>query len=172
MVHSPLLTVLLDIPWIVTVWSGWPLFTLLAQLHLHTHGADDMPMAGGHHTEYFHGLQEALVQQRPDLLSQRGARFLERSPWQQQQQGVLPAHSTGAMVGEVGGTHAMPILCALASQLLGADVQRGKEAEQALKQVQAFYKQSVQSIEDLHASIVSAWPLYGVLNAASLQLSM
>mmetsp|Transcript_64714 Transcript_64714/g.124829 ORF Transcript_64714/g.124829 Transcript_64714/m.124829 type:complete len:513 (-) Transcript_64714:46-1584(-) len=173
LVHAPLLTVLLDIPWSVTVWSGWPLFALLAQMHLHTHGADDMPVAGGRHAHYFRGLQEALVQQRPDLLSRRGAQFLEQTPGQQQQQqGAVPAHNGGAMVGEAGGMHAMPILCALASQLLGADVQRRKEAEQALQQVQAFYRQSVQSIEDLHASIVSAWPLYGILHTASLQLSM
>ena len=44
-------------------------------------------------------------------------------------------------------------------------------SEEALRHVQGFFRQSVQSIEDLHASVMSAWPLYGILHAATLALN-
>lgn len=151
--HAPLLSVLLDVPWALAFSSGWPIFALLAQLQLQSHGSDDLPAsASGHQAEYYAALHAGLVVEDPAALARAGAAFLERRGGEAEQ-------------------HAMPVLCALASQLLGDDIRPGAEAAEALKHVQNFFRQSVQSVDDLHASIVSAWPLYGVLHAAAARLA-
>lgn len=165
-VHAPLLTVLLDMPWSLVVWSGWPLFALLAQLHLRSHGSDDLPTAGPA-AEYLRALELGLREERPAALARAGADFL-RGERSRVPGSAGPVAGPGAAAE--AGTHAMPVLCALASQLLGPDAHAGAAAEEALQQLQGLYRQSVQSMEDLHASVVSVWPLYGVLHAATLQL--
>lgn len=168
--HSPLLTILLDTPWSVVIESGWPIFGLLAQMNLHTHGEDDLPSVG-REAEFFRGLWAGIQEQTPSALASLAAAFLTS-----QQQSSIGAASGGSVASaadtDAGGDHAMPILCALSSRLLAAELQGGgAAAEEALGQVQDLYRQSVQSIEDLHASVVSAWPLYSVLHMSALHLN-
>jgi len=161
-IHSPLLTVLLDVPWTLTVSSKWPLFGLLAQLHLHSSGDDDFP-AHGSEAEFFRKIPDHLQKRRWKELADHGARLLG-------QQRNHQSHSDGEGTA-TGNAHAMPTLSALASQLLSPDLREADQAKRALEQVQSVFRQCVQSAEDLHATIVSAWPLYSILHVAVLGLT-
>lgn len=176
--HSPLLTAVLDLPWSRVMRSGWPFFAFLAQLHLHTHGQDDIPSVRPE-VAYFVALKGGLERGDVSALAGLGADFLERG-------GGRP--STDAHK-DAAGAHAMPALCALASQLLDLDLAgagggssaaasapaaaasaAAAEYDEALAQVQGVFRQVVQSLDDLDATLASAWPLYSVLHMVSLQL--
>lgn len=154
----PLLHALLEVPWAVTFSSGWPLFALLSQLHQRSHGIDDMPKAGGSLAEYLSKLRLGLEKRQPEALAKAGAALLGHD-------------GSGGQRDPGEEVHAMPMLCALASQLLGDDLQPGEEANTAIAYVQGFFSTSVQSIDDLHASVISAWPLFGILHAAVVKLT-
>jgi hypothetical protein len=168
-IHSPLLTVLLDVPWRLVIHSGWPLFGILAQLHLGARQRHTPPTTGSA-AEYFRDLVATLERRDARLQADLGA-GLERH------EGARLAHLGAAFLrSEEGRAHAstyvIPGLCALASQLLSPEV--GTESmpiDNALQQVQGFFRQAVQSIEDLQGTLDSAWPLYSVLHLAALQLS-
>lgn len=171
--HSPLLTILLDIPWGVLMRSGWPFFGLLSQLQLHTHRLDDAP-SDGHIGSYFIGLVKTLPLQDVDTLVSLGAQFiyLDDEASKAREAAAAADGSDGAAAALENG-HVMPTLCAWASLLLNAEVLRDKDrAEGALQHMQAFYRQAVMSMDDLQATVHSAWPLYGILHAASIRLNM
>jgi len=161
-IHSPLLTILLDVPWGLVMRSGWPIFALLAQLHLHRHLKDDLPTTG-RSAEYLQGLTSSLAQERPEALHILGAEFVRR------QEEALEGQE---IVDDDGRTFVMPALCALASQLLNPGIMTATvNAEEALRHMQGFYRQAVNNIDDLQATVESAWPLYGLLNVAALRIS-
>eukprot|EP00747_Dinoflagellata_sp_TGD_P024396 gnl/TRDRNA2_/TRDRNA2_130517_c0_seq4.p1 gnl/TRDRNA2_/TRDRNA2_130517_c0~~gnl/TRDRNA2_/TRDRNA2_130517_c0_seq4.p1 ORF type:complete len:635 (+),score=146.52 gnl/TRDRNA2_/TRDRNA2_130517_c0_seq4:198-2102(+) len=160
--HSPLLTLLLDVPWMIVMRSGWPFFAMLAQLHLGAHSSDDLPTNGlSLEAEYFQRLVDGLRQGEEATLAALGLVFI------QQDNQRKARHNQG----DAGDLHAMPLLCALASQLLSPDVSAGKAIEGVMNQVQGFFRQAVQSVDDLQATLLSAWPLYGVLHVAALRVS-
>lgn len=162
-IHSPLLTALLDTPWRLLVRSGWPVFGMLAQLHLRVHQKQKAPTVG-RAAEYFQDLWASLEWRDSSALGDEprdvarvaylGASFLRSDEGR--------AHAS---------TYVIPGLCALASQLLSPEVgTAGMPVDDALEQVQGFFRQAVQSIEDLQGTLDSAWPLYSVLHLAALQL--
>jgi len=151
--HSPLLTILLDVPWSIVMRSGWPLFGLLAQLQRQHHRTDDLPTAGPT-AVYLHQLNAALLAQQPEVVSELGIGFVRL-----QEQGSVPPT-------------VMPALCALASQLLSSGVFDGQaRIDEALRHMQGYFREAVNSIDDLQSTVESVWPLYGVLNAAAIQLA-
>jgi len=154
--HSPLLTVLLDMPWRLVLASGWPLFGILAQLNLRRARHDDAPLSG-QPAMYFISLGAGLERQEAYSLATLGAEFLRSVEGR--------AHAS---------THVLPGLCALASQLLSPEVgtRGGMPTDTALKQVQGFYRQAVQGIEDVQGTLDTAWPLYRVLHLVSLTLEL
>jgi len=154
--HSPLLTVLLDVPWRLVLASGWPLFGILAQLNLRRARHDDAPLSG-QPAMYFMSLGAGLERHEAYSLASLGAEFLRSVEGR--------AHAS---------THVLPGLCALASQLLSPEVgtKGGMPTDTALKQVQGFYRQAVQGIEDVQGTLDTAWPLYRVLHLVSLTLEL
>lgn len=156
-IHSPVLTILLDVPWRLVIQSGWPLFAMLAQLHLRARRPESVPTTGGPAEEYFHTLAKSLEQHQVDSLAGLGATFLRLEEGR--------AHASA---------YVTPGLCALASQLLSPEVgtAAGMPAGDALQRVQGFFRQAVQSIEDLQGTLDSAWPFFGVLHLAALHLSL
>jgi len=153
---SPLLTILLDIPWAIVMRSGWPLFALLAQLHLQQQGTDDLPTSGPDQV-YFQALKGRLMSHNSQVAQKElailGAEFvrLQQDESTQNQRFLV-----------------FPALCALASQLFGQETDAG--VDQALHHMQSFFKQAVMNIDDLQSTLVTSWPLYGLLNAASTTL--
>merc|ERR1712187_82465 len=157
-IHSPLMTVLLDVPWSRLMRSGWPLFGLLAQLSFRTPQGADLPVAEGPMLDYHRSLQLGLVKEMPEGLANLGAQFVE----------ATESKADGESAS--GRLHVMPALCALASQLLGPDVLGPDRADDALKHMQVFFRQAVTSVSDLQGTIDSAWPLHSVLHAVSVRL--
>lgn len=117
-----------------------------------------------------------LVVAQSRLLAAQGASFLCRggfsalvAPWITQAHGCL--HAAFEASESASAQHAMPVLCAMAAQLLGlptgleAGAPFSQEALGVMDQLQDLFRQSVQSPEDLHASVVSAWPFYSVMHA-------
>eukprot|EP00929_Paragymnodinium_shiwhaense_P053250 TRINITY_DN26659_c1_g2_i1.p1 TRINITY_DN26659_c1_g2~~TRINITY_DN26659_c1_g2_i1.p1 ORF type:complete len:506 (+),score=112.44 TRINITY_DN26659_c1_g2_i1:196-1713(+) len=158
--HSPLLTILLDVPWLIVMQSGWPLFGLLAQLQMQQHKRDDMPVSGASQ-HYLTKLRQALVQEQAETIAELGSRFVVQ---QEEAENRGPS-------AESEETKVMPALCALASQLLGNGVLVGGppgSAEKALGHMQAFYRQAVTNIDDLQATLDSVWPLYSILSQAAV----
>lgn len=154
-IHQPLLTVLIEVPWRKVLESGWPLFAMLAQLHLRAKQADTAPQ-GGAGERYFHALVAGLERREASRLATLGADFLRSEEGR--------AHAS---------THILSGLCALASQLLSPEVgTSGMPTDAALKQVQNFFRQAVVSVEDVQGTIDTAWPLYGVLHLAGLTLQL
>lgn len=157
--HSPLLTILLDIPWSIVMRSGWPLFGLLAQLQMQHHKDVDAPMSG-HSKQYLLSLNEALSKNNTRLVIGLGVEFV------QIQDAVEQADHSGSAHAQV-----MPALCALASQLLGFGYSPGgvgDSGDNALGQMQEFFRQSVRNIDDLQSTLDSTWPLYGILSQVSV----
>jgi len=156
--HSPLLTILLDIPWGVLMRSGWPFFGLLSQLQLHTHRLDDAP-ADGHVGSYFNALVKTLPTQDVDTLVSLGAQFiyLDDEASKAREAAAVADGKDGAAAALENG-HVMPTLCAWASLLLNAEVLRDKSrAEGALQHMQAFFRQAVMSIDDSSLCMASLW---------------
>lgn len=148
---AQLRNVLLDVPWTLIARSGWPIFALLAQLRLKTRGGDGLPPIESHGTDYLHAIIESLQKQSPADLVSLGAEYVQREGSHQM------------------GEDTMPFLCALASHLLGQNFEDLLEA--GLRDVQSLFQLSVQSDEELKASVTSDWPFYGVLHTAVLRLS-
>lgn len=168
-IHAPLLTVLLDVPWRLVIRSGWPLFGMLSQLQLgarHRQSPPNTGLAG----EFYRDLVATLERRDAGLQSDFGA-SLERH--EASRLAYLGAMFLRSEEGRAhAATYVIPGLCALASQLLAPEV--GTESmpiDTALQQVQGFFRQAVQSIEDLQGTLDTAWPLYSVLHLASLQFS-
>jgi hypothetical protein len=60
--QAELMSLILGVPWSVLAQTRWPIFGLLAQLHLHTHGEDDIPRSQ-HEEVYFEQLKVHFEQQ-------------------------------------------------------------------------------------------------------------
>jgi len=167
-IHSPLLTVLLDVPWRLLMSSGWPIFGMLAQLHLRARERQTAP-SNGAAADYFRDLGASL-ERREAMQSGDTGVGLERH-----EAARLAYLGAAFLRSDEGRAHAsayvIPGLCALGSQLLSPEVGTpNMPVDNALQQVQGFFRQAVQSIEDLQGTLDSAWPLYSVLHLASLHV--
>lgn len=158
-VHSPLLTVLLDISWVEVVRSGWPLFGILAQMHLRRRKPDDLP-GDAATAKYYEELQVLLVHGQFSTLAQTSAQYLNK-----REEEATDEDS------EQSGVHVMPALCALACQLLGPQATSEGAIEEYLVHMQSFFKQAILSIEDLQQTLDSAWPLFPVLALAAARFN-
>lgn len=152
-IHSPILTILLDVPWRLLMRSGWPIFGLLAQLSLRSPQGADVPVDGGLETDYYSALHAGLVKEIPDVLAGLGAQYIQ---------------SSEAGDGNQTSMHVMPALCGLATQLL--EPANHENVDEPLKHMQHFFRQQVTSITDLQGTLDSAWPLHSVLHAAAVNL--
>lgn len=167
-IHSPLLTALLDVPWRLLIQSGWPLFGLLAQLQLRARQLQSAPATGAA-AEYFRDLGASL--------DRREVSQSDLSTGLQKHEASRIAYlGANFLRSEEGREHAssfvVPGLCALASQLLSPEVGTATmPVDNALQQVQGFFRQAVQSIEDVQGTLDSPWPLYSILHLAALQHS-
>lgn len=156
-IHSPILTILLDVPWRIVMRSGWPIFALLAQLSLRQPQGADVPVTGGLILDYFTSLHAGLLKEKADALAGLGAQYIQ----------TAESSADGLQSSPM---HVMPALCALAAQLLGSGALEPEHSEATLQHMQSFFRQQVSSISDLQGTIDSAWPLHAVLHAAAVNL--
>lgn len=144
-VSSPVMTLLVDVPWAATAQSGWPLFALLGTLNMrksHVSGALNSPEVDGLADQAGLVLQAELSQalQVGDAgaLERAGASFLQKE-------------SQGS---------ALAPLTALAVQAIGSGPQ---ERVGLLQTLQAAFKQVIASAAELDIALSTNWPLWGLL---------
>lgn len=144
---SPVLTMMLDVPWAATGQAGWPLFGLLSTINLrkaHVPEALNTPEVDGladvSGQTFLAELLGALQAGDAAALDRAGAGFLQRPDAQ--------------------GSALAP-LTALAAQALG-----GTDANQRLGFMQAMQgamKQVIGSPGELDIALSTRWPLWGLL---------
>eukprot|EP00927_Polykrikos_kofoidii_P056753 TRINITY_DN5082_c0_g3_i1.p1 TRINITY_DN5082_c0_g3~~TRINITY_DN5082_c0_g3_i1.p1 ORF type:complete len:412 (-),score=83.98 TRINITY_DN5082_c0_g3_i1:64-1299(-) len=149
-VASPVLTMLLDVPWAATALSGWPLFGLLNLINLRKHeipalvqsmeeldGTDD-PITKSFLAE----VVAALASGDNAALAQAGVAFLKQE-------------SKGSALGPLTG---------IASQAVGAT--KPEERAAFLQAMQGLFKQVVSSGAELDMALTTQWPLFGLIHTA------
>lgn len=141
---SPVLTLLLDIPWVAVGQSGWPFFGILSQFNLRklqvapndeqTDGLME-PKA----RQFISDISAALPSGNEEALKGAASRYLEGG--QQPQSPLAP-------------------FCAVAAQA-ATNLQ---ERPQMLEGLQGAMKQVMQSAAELEVALSTRWPLWGLLH--------
>eukprot|EP00933_Yihiella_yeosuensis_P053106 TRINITY_DN51296_c0_g1_i1.p1 TRINITY_DN51296_c0_g1~~TRINITY_DN51296_c0_g1_i1.p1 ORF type:complete len:281 (+),score=76.57 TRINITY_DN51296_c0_g1_i1:67-909(+) len=146
---NPILTLLLDIPWVATALSGWPFFGILAQLSLQKadklNGIIDLDAVDGvtdeTGKEYFKAMKNAA--NNGDLV------------------GIAQVSYLFLQEGKTGGGVLGP-LTALASQAaLQPEVQKRMDAVRSL---QTALKSALGTAAELEVSLTTRWPLWSLLH--------
>lgn len=145
---SPVLTMLLDVPWVVLAQSGWPLFGLLAQINLRKATVD-----GALNNLEIDGLTDQLSQSyfatiSAALSASDGASLVQASI------AFLSMPSKGSLGS----------LTAMAAQVLAA--QTLEEKVQQIQILQASFKQVVQTAAELDIILSTQWPLWPIIHLA------
>jgi len=146
---SPVLTLLLDVPWVAMVQSGWPFFGLLAQLNLrrgHVPGALNSDAVDGLDDPVAKAFQAeasaALMVSDFASLEKASAAFLQK---------------------ETKGSALGPLTAVAAQAAGGAPLQ---ERLAILQGLQVAFKQVIGSAPELDIALGTQWPLWGLLHAA------
>ncbi|CAJ1393419.1 unnamed protein product [Effrenium voratum] len=148
---SPVLTLLLDIPWVATALSGWPLFGLLAQVSLrkadllkdviNQEGIDGL--ASKSSRSYFEAMRSAMNSSDLGSMADATLKYLE-DPEPTGEGGVLGA------------------LTALATQ---AAVQSSvQERLNLINGLQEAMKKAVRTSADLDLMLATRWPLWSLIH--------
>lgn len=146
---SPVLTLLLDVPWAVLAQSGWPVFAMLAQLNMRK---GQVPEA----------LNSEAVDGLNDPTGQEFMAYLMAGL----QAGNIPAveqvSAAFLQMGGVQGSSALAPLTALAAQGTGS---RGVQAHlEVLRSLQDAFKQVIGSGDELDVALSTRWPLWGFVH--------
>lgn len=149
-IASPVLTILLDIPWVVMAQTGWPFFAILRQLN-HQKAQVVGPML---RYEEIDGLTEAPVKSYYDKL-------------QEAQKNVdMPAAMQASIAylqsKDISPGHPFAVFTALANQAaVQLDV---KERFDLLKYMQDSMKQTISNAAELDVALTTRWPLWSYLH--------
>eukprot|EP00928_Gymnodinium_smaydae_P019802 TRINITY_DN17622_c0_g1_i1.p1 TRINITY_DN17622_c0_g1~~TRINITY_DN17622_c0_g1_i1.p1 ORF type:complete len:420 (-),score=120.50 TRINITY_DN17622_c0_g1_i1:52-1236(-) len=145
---SPVLTLMLDIPWIATAQAGWPFFGLMAQLSMRaqtTEGVVNPLEADGLDTalsqQFFQQLAAAVPSLDVGTMAQASVAYTEQPP----------------------EGNALSLLTAMAAQ---AAVMPLEERARILQSMQQAFKQVVQGSPQLVAMLTTRWPLWSLLHLA------
>jgi hypothetical protein len=148
-VASPVLTMLLDTPWLAVAQSGWPIMGLLAEINLQKRASDvinkaevdglDKPVGVAFHTE----LTEALVKGNSQAFKQVTNLYLL---------GINDKDRS-----------TIATLTALAAHAVSSDI---KERMQAMDMVQDGLKQAIGNAMELDILLGTQWHLWGLMHIA------
>lgn len=146
---SPVLTLLLDIPWVATALSGWPLFGLLAQVSLRKagvlEGIVDLESIDGVNkgSVYFTAMRKAMVASDLTAMADATVKYLDNPD----------------VAGDGG---ALGALTALATQ---AAVQSNvQERLNLINGLQEAMKKAVHNSQDLDLMLATRWPLWSLIH--------
>mmetsp|Transcript_59598 Transcript_59598/g.184839 ORF Transcript_59598/g.184839 Transcript_59598/m.184839 type:complete len:332 (+) Transcript_59598:3-998(+) len=146
---SPVLTLLLDVPWVALAQAGWPFFGMLAQLNLrraHVPGALNGEEVDGLNDPVAKAFQAELTA----ALTASDFAAVEKA--------------AGAFLQKDTKGSALGPLTALAAQAAGsAPVQ---ERLAILQGLQVAFKQVIGSAPELDIALGTQWPLWGLVHAA------
>eukprot|EP00929_Paragymnodinium_shiwhaense_P034216 TRINITY_DN18650_c0_g1_i2.p1 TRINITY_DN18650_c0_g1~~TRINITY_DN18650_c0_g1_i2.p1 ORF type:complete len:304 (+),score=85.86 TRINITY_DN18650_c0_g1_i2:82-912(+) len=146
-ISSPVLTMLLDIPWVATAMSGWPFFGILAQVGMHK---IDL-LKGFLNSDVVDGLDKAAEK----------AYFTEVQSTQAKSDLIGMAEAAYKyLAGETGGI--MAPLNALATQAaVQTDVKSRMEACGSLQQ---SFRNVIRNAEELDFALSTRWPIWSLLH--------
>lgn len=146
-ISSPVLTVLLDVPWMATALSGWPFFGILAQV-------------GMHKIELLKGLLNSDIVDGLDRPLEK-AYFSEVNSHQEKSDLIGMAESAYKyLAGETGGI--MAPLTALATQAaVQTDVKSRMDACGSLQQ---SFRNVIRNAEELDFALSTRWPIWSLLH--------
>lgn len=149
-IASPVLTMLLDVPWETIAQSGWPFFGLLAQMSARR---SEVPDNAGLNPEAVDGLDEAAAFKFfQDLVAAMSTQDMEAM-----------GKAAGDFLGnETGGRGSLGPLTAIAAQLVTAKPDQKTPLSQAL---QLAFKQVIGSGPELDIALGTRWPLWILLSA-------
>lgn len=147
-IANPVLTLLLDIPWVATALSGWPFFGILAQV--------------GHHK--VSKLSGMLDNEAVDQLGQKGSQafFTEMAAAAQKGDLVGMAEASIMVLQSNADVGVIGSLTALATQAaMQADVQKRMGQCQALQQA---LRNAIGDARELDIALTTRWPLWSLLH--------
>jgi len=146
---SPVLTLLLDIPWVATALSGWPLFGLLAQVSLRKaallEGIVDLESIDGVNkgSPYFTSMRSAMTSSDLTAMADATLQYLDKND----------------VEGDGG---ALGALTALATQ---AAVQSNvQERLNLINGLQEAMKRAVHNSQELDMMLATRWPLWSLIH--------
>jgi len=145
---SPVLTLLLDVPWAAVAQSRWPLFGLMAQLNLrksHVQGAMNTDVVDGLDDPTGRAYQSELT----TACAASDAATLEKASLS-----FLQAETKGSALGP---------LTALSAQAVAA---QPADKPGLLQATQIGFKQAIGSAGELDVALSTQWPLWGLLHTA------
>lgn len=145
---SPMMTLLLDVPWVSVALSGWPFFGLLSQLNLHK-----LNLLGSL-------LNKDAVDNLEDDASRTFFNELMESK-KQGQMGVMMHASNVYMQSGISG-NALSTLTALATQ--AALEMNPRKRIEALQVIQTGFRQALTSFAELDIVLTTRWPLWVFLH--------
>lgn len=146
---SPVLTMLLDVPMVVTGESGWPVFGLLAQINLRK---GQVP--GALNTEEIDGLNEQVGR---ELLGDLIGSLSSGDPNMLQQAAAI-------YLSQPSRGSALAPLTALSAQAYAS--QNAEERAAVLQGLQTALQQVVGNAAELDIALSTNWPLWGLLHLA------
>eukprot|EP00928_Gymnodinium_smaydae_P087309 TRINITY_DN71589_c0_g1_i1.p1 TRINITY_DN71589_c0_g1~~TRINITY_DN71589_c0_g1_i1.p1 ORF type:complete len:300 (+),score=65.90 TRINITY_DN71589_c0_g1_i1:86-901(+) len=148
-IASPVLTLLLDVPWLAVAHSGWPIFGLLSQLNLRKH-----EVAANVDLKELDGTNDPLVKMFKVSLS-----------------GLVPSADLRAMdqvassfLDQEPKGSPLAIVTAVAAQ--AAAMPDPPVRAQLVQALQGSFKQMIGSALDLDVAISTAWPMWGLVHIA------
>lgn len=145
---SPVLTMLLDIPWVELAQAGWPFFGLLAQINLRKG-----EVAGAMNTDAIDGLDDHAARSFKAELSAALA-AADGLAVEKAASTFLQADPKGSALGP---------LTALAAQAVAA---APPERVQILQALQLGFRQVIGSAGELDIALSTQWPLWALLHVA------
>eukprot|EP00442_Polarella_glacialis_P012441 CAMPEP_0115096284 /NCGR_PEP_ID=MMETSP0227-20121206/29622_1 /TAXON_ID=89957 /ORGANISM="Polarella glacialis, Strain CCMP 1383" /LENGTH=276 /DNA_ID=CAMNT_0002489969 /DNA_START=88 /DNA_END=918 /DNA_ORIENTATION=- len=149
---APVLTLLLDVPWVALAQAGWPIFGLLSQINVRK-----AQLQGALNDDVTDGMQEASAQQfqaelAAALNSQDGI------------DGMALQRAAAVYMGSPAKGSALALLTAMATQ--AAVAPDAQERVQLLEVLQQGFKQSIGSGAELDVALATKWPLWGLIHMA------
>lgn len=145
---SPILTLLLDIPWVSTALSGWPFFGLLAQVSMHKVNV----------------MQGALNNDAVDGLIDDAGRnfFTEISAASQKEDLASMYYASNRYLQQPNHGNVMGQMTALATEtVMQSDVKMRMESVTWLQQQM---RNVISTPAELDIALTSRWPLWGALH--------
>merc|ERR1719464_2064969 len=143
---SPVLTMLLDVPWVALASAGWPLFGLMSQINLrrsHVPGALNNDAVDGLDDPVSRAFQMELKSAADHAAAAKAA------------EAYLQKETKGSALGP---------LTAMAAQAAGTASPQERAA--ILQGLQVGFKQVIGSAGELDIAMGTQWPLWGYLHAA------
>lgn len=145
---SPVLTMLLDVPWVILAQTGWPIFGLLAQINLRKG-----ELQGALNDDAVDGLLEPESKAYQAYLSAA----LEVSD------GATIVAASNAYL-DTRAKASLGQLTAIAAQVLA--LQTVSEKAQQLQILQDGFKQVIQTAAELDIALSTQWPLWAIVHLA------